>query len=119
MDSIVDSYVGKGDTHIGDGAWLGMRAMIMPGVRIGEGAIVAANSVVTRDVEPYSVVAGSPASVVKYRFNPDIIATLLALNIYDWPEEKFAALKPYLCASDIQPLVEAEARYEQKTRLGP
>ena len=95
-----------------------MRAMIMPGVRIGEGAIVAANSVVTRDVEPYSVVAGSPASVVKYRFDPDTIATLLALNIYDWPEEKFVALKPYLCASDIQRLVEAEARYEQKTRLG-
>lgn len=118
MDTIVDSYVGKGDTHIGDGAWLGMRAMIMPGVRIGEGAIVAANSVVTRDVEPYSVVAGSPASVVKYRFESDTIATLLALNIYDWPEEKFVALKPYLCASDIQRLVDAEARYEQKTRLG-
>ena len=58
MEHIEEAYIGKGDTHIGDGSWLGNRSMIMPGVSIGEGAIVAANSVVTKDVPPYSVVAG-------------------------------------------------------------
>jgi len=53
MDVIDDAYIGKGDTHIEDGVWLGMRAMVMPGVTIGEGAVVAANSVVTKDVAPY------------------------------------------------------------------
>lgn len=93
MDYIEESYVGKGDTHIGDGAWLGMRAMIMPGVTIGEGAVVAANSVVTKDVAPYSIVAGSPAKQIKYRFEPSIVEELVALNIYEWPEDKFNALK--------------------------
>lgn len=112
MDYIEEAYIGKGDTHIGDGAWLGMRAMIMPGVSIGEGAVIAANSVVTKDVEPYAVVGGSPAKLVKYRFEPAIIKELLQLNIYDWPEEKFSALKRYLCASDIQRLKDAALAYD-------
>ncbi|KMW73722.1 antibiotic acetyltransferase [Photorhabdus luminescens subsp. luminescens] len=111
MEYIEDAYVGKGDTHIHDGVWLGMRSMIMPGVTIGEGAIVAANSVVTKDVEPYSIVVGTPARLVKYRFEPHIINELLALKIYDWSEEKFNALKPYLCASDIKALKSAVRSY--------
>ena len=66
LDDIEQSYQGKGDTVIGDAAWIGMRAMIMPGVTIGEGAVIAANSVVTKDVPPYTVVAGSPAKPVKH-----------------------------------------------------
>ncbi|TDB52186.1 CatB-related O-acetyltransferase [Photorhabdus luminescens] len=111
MECIEEAYVGKGDTRIHDGVWLGMRSMIMPGVTIGEGAIVAANSVVTKDVEPYSIVAGTPAKLVKYRFEPHIINELLALKIYDWSEEKFNALKPYLCASDIKALKSAVRLY--------
>ncbi|WP_434524155.1 CatB-related O-acetyltransferase [Photorhabdus asymbiotica] len=114
MEYIEEAYVGKGNTHIHDGVWLGIRSMIMPGVTIGEGAIVAANSVVTKDVEPYSIVAGSPAKFVKYRFEPQIINELLALKIYDWSEEKFNALKPYLCASDIKALKSAEKLYLDK-----
>ena len=113
MDYIEESYVGKGDTHIGDGSWLGMRAMIMPGVTIGEGAVVAANSVVTKDVAPYSIVAGSPAKHIKYRFEPSIVEELLALSIYDWPEDKFNALKRYLCADDIHQLKQAIQDFEQ------
>ncbi|EJL6398626.1 CatB-related O-acetyltransferase [Vibrio navarrensis] len=112
MDFIEEAYVGKGDTHIGDGVWLGMRSMVMPGVNIGEGAIVAANSVVTHDVEPYSFVAGSPAKFVKYRFDKTIIDELLTLKIYDWSEEKFSALKKYLCASDIAQLKHASKHYD-------
>ncbi|WP_036770799.1 CatB-related O-acetyltransferase [Photorhabdus australis] len=114
MECIEDAYVGKGDTHIHDGVWLGIRSMIMPGVTIGEGAIVAANSVVTKDVEPYSIVAGSPAKLVKYRFALHIINELLTLKIYDWSEEKFNALKPYLCSSDINALISAVKSYVEE-----
>ena len=93
LDFIGDAYIGKGDTHVGDGSWLGMRSMIMPGVKIGEGAVIAANSVVTKDVEPYSVVAGSPAKVIKHRFDSHTISELLNMCIYDWPEEKFESFK--------------------------
>ncbi|MGF1841627.1 CatB-related O-acetyltransferase [Vibrio clamense] len=112
MDYIDEAYIGKGDTFIHDGAWLGMRSMVMPGVTIGEGAIVAANSVVTKDVAPYSVVGGTPAKLVKYRFDESIIAELLKMRIYDWPLEKFEVLKRYLCASDIQQLKSAALAYD-------
>ncbi|MGL0940594.1 CatB-related O-acetyltransferase [Vibrio vulnificus] len=112
MDYIDEAYIGKGDTFIHDGAWLGMRSMVMPGVTIGEGAIVAANSVVTKDVAPYSVVGGTPAKLVKYRFEEPIVAELLQMRIYDWPLEKFEALKRYLCASDIQQLKTAALAYD-------
>lgn len=111
MDTIEAAYVGKGDTHIGDGAWIGMRAMIMPGVNIGEGAIIAANSVVTKDVAPYCVVAGSPAKQLKTRFEPEVIAQLLQLNIYDWPTEKFQALQPYLSQGNLEVLLAQEQKY--------
>lgn len=85
-----------------------MRAMIMPGVKIGDGTIVVANSVVTKDVAPYSIVAG----LVKYRFQANVINELLALKVYNWPEEKFAPLKPYLCVSNVAKLKQAVTRYE-------
>ena len=103
-DFITESYVGKGDTILGDGCWLGMRCMIMPGVGVGEGAVVAAGAVVTKNVEPYAIVAGNPAQTVRKRFSGKVIDRLLEQRIYDWPEEKFAALKPVLCANDIDML---------------
>jgi len=112
METIEEAYVGKGDTYIGSGAWLGMRAMIMPGVTIGEGAVVAANSVVTKDVEPYSVVAGSPAKHLKYRFAPEVVEALLAMKVYQWPNEKFKALQPYLCSDDLAQLQTALNEYD-------
>lgn len=113
IEHIADAYVGKGDTIIGDGAWIGMRAFIMPGIKIGEGAVIAANSVVVKDVEPYSIVGGNPAKQINYRFAPDVIEELLSLRIYDWPEEKFKALTPYLCSSDLTMLKKALADYQQ------
>lgn len=117
MDFIEEAYVGKGDTCIGDGVWLGMRSMIMPGVTIGEGAIVAANSVVTKDVEPYSMVAGSPAKHVRYRFSKETITDLLALEIYDWPHEKIESLKRLLCSDDLEGLKKASVDYDRKHAL--
>lgn len=112
MEYIEEAYQGKGNTHLGDGCWIGMRAMIMPGVKIGEGAIIAANSVVTRDVEPYSIVGGAPAKHIKYRFPTDTVQELLRLNIYDWEEEKFNAMKRHLCSSDLVKLKEALDTYQ-------
>lgn len=116
-EAIVDAYQGKGDTVIEDGAWIGMRAIILPGIRIGEGAIVATGAVVTKDVEPYAIVAGNPAKVVKYRFEPAVVQELLALHIYDWSEEKFKAMQPYLCAADIEMLKVKSARFDEKCSL--
>ncbi|MEX9911290.1 MULTISPECIES: CatB-related O-acetyltransferase [Providencia] len=113
LEYIEEAYIGKGDTVISDGVWIGMRAFIMPGVKIGEGAVIATNSVVVKDVEPYCIVGGNPAKVIKHRFSPDIITELLALKIYDWPEEKFTALKRFICASDFVALKNASQEYDQ------
>lgn len=110
---ILDAYQGKGDTVIKDGAWIGMRAMIMPGVTIGEGAVVASGAIVTKDVAPYAIVAGNPAVPIRKRFSDAVIEALLALDVYGWPEEKFEALRPLLCANDIDALMKAVERYDQ------
>lgn len=114
MDKIDEAYQSKGDTHLGDGCWIGMRAMIMPGVSIGEGAVVAANSVITKDVEPYTIVGGSPAKTIRKRFAPKTIKRLLALRIYDWPESKFESLKDLICNDDIDALEQANFLFEQQ-----
>jgi len=106
-DKIVEAYQSKGDTHIGDGVWIGMRAMIMPGVTIGEGAVIAANAVVTKDVEAYTVVAGNPARPVRRRFDENVIRGLTALHLYDLPEDKFASLRDVLCGDDFPALKKA------------
>lgn len=110
---ILDAYQGKGDTVIKDGAWIGMRAMIMPGVTVGEGAVVASGAIVTKDVAPYAIVAGNPAVPIRKRFSDAVIEALLALDVYGWPEEKFEALRPLLCANDIDALMKAVELYDQ------
>lgn len=102
MEHIVDSYQPKGDTIIEDGVWIGMRCVIMPGVHIGEGAVIGTGSIVTKDVPAYAVVAGNPAKVIKYRF--DNAAEILALRIYDRSEEEIDQLLDVLCANDFEKL---------------
>lgn len=109
---ILEAYAGKGDTVIGDGAWIGMRAMLMPGVTIGEGAVVASGAIVTKDVAPYMIVAGNPAVPVRPRFPEPTVAALTALRIYEWDRAKFETLRPLLCADDIAALRAAAARYD-------
>jgi virginiamycin A acetyltransferase len=74
-----------GDTVVGHDVWLGYQALVLPGVTIGHGAVVAAGSVVSRDVTPYAVVAGNPARVVRMRFRDDDVARLLRAAWWDWP----------------------------------
>lgn len=70
----------KGNTIIGNDVWIGRRSVIMPGVKIGDGAIIAASAVVTKDVPPYTVVGGNPAEFIRRRFNDRLTAMLLELN---------------------------------------
>lgn len=78
----------KGDIVIGSNVWLGRECVIMPGVKIGDGAIVAAYSVVTKDVEPYSVVGGNPAHFIKKRFDDELISLLLQWKWWDLEGDK-------------------------------
>lgn len=114
VEVIGDAYIGKGDTIIQDGAWIGMRAMIMPGVTIGEGAIIASGAIVTKSVAPYTIVAGNPAKPIKQRFPETTVERLLALGIYQWDKQKFDALRAQICADDIDALVKASTDYDSQ-----
>ena len=92
----------KGDTVVGNDVWLGRECVIMPGVTIGDGAIVAAYSVVTRDVEPYAVVGGNPARFIKKRFSQELTGLLLRLRWWDFPPEKLADFLPVLCDENLE-----------------
>lgn len=78
----------RGDTVIGNDVWIGTEAMVMPGIRIGDGAIVAARSVVASDVAPYAIVGGNPAREIRRRFDDSTVARLLAVAWWNWPAEK-------------------------------
>lgn len=92
----------KGDIVVGNDVWIGMNALVVSGVTIGDGAIVAAGSVVVGDVPPYAVVGGNPARVLKYRFTEDQIARLLALAWWDWPDERVVEHVDLLSGDDIE-----------------
>jgi virginiamycin A acetyltransferase len=94
----------RGDTVIGPDVWIGTEAMILPGVTIGAGAIVAARAVVTADVPPYSVVGGNPARVLRTRFDADTVARLMAVAWWDWPRDKLARNLDAVRGADIAAL---------------
>ena len=78
----------KGDIVIGNDVWIGYEAVVMAGVTIGDGAIIGARAVVTKDVPPYTIVGGVPAREIRRRFSDDVIARLLELKWWDWPAEQ-------------------------------
>ncbi|WP_419869060.1 CatB-related O-acetyltransferase [Chryseobacterium sp. CT-SW4] len=83
----IDSY-SKGDIIVGNDVWIGAHNIILSGVSIGDGAVIAANSVVTKDVPPYAIVGGSPAKIIRYRFSEEIIEKLLEIKWWNWDIEK-------------------------------
>ncbi len=101
------SWPNKGDTTVGHDVWLGYGALIMPGITIGNGAIIASASVVTRDVPAYAVVGGNPARVLRRRFDDATIARLEALRWWDWDARKIARNVAALCSSDVDALERA------------
>lgn len=92
----------KGDIVIGNDVWIGRESVIMPGVKIGDGAIIAAYSIVTKDVEPYSVVGGNPAKFIKKRFNDELIDLLLQFKWWDLKPDELVNILPLLCDFDLE-----------------
>ena len=82
------NYPSKGNIVVGNDVWIGYNATIMAGITIGDGAIIGTNSVVTKDVEPYAIVGGNPAKLIKKRFSDDEIKDLLEIKWWDWEIEK-------------------------------
>jgi acetyltransferase-like isoleucine patch superfamily enzyme len=91
----------KGDVIIGNDVWIGREALILSGVTIGNGAVVAARSVVAEDVAPYSIIAGNPAQFIRFRFNKSIIEELQKIAWWNWPLSKIEEAWPLLLSSDI------------------
>ncbi|WP_448187559.1 CatB-related O-acetyltransferase [Azospirillum sp. sgz301742] len=94
----------RGDTVVGNDVWIGWDAVIMPGVSIGHGAIVAARAVVTRDVAPYSVVAGNPAVEVRRRFDDATVTALLEVAWWDWPTDRIQRNLAAITGTDLDAL---------------
>lgn len=92
----------KGDTVIGNDVWIGRESVIMPGVKIGDGAIIAAYSVVTKDVEPYSLSGGNPARFIKKRFDDELTDLLLELKWWNFAPESLTEILPMLCSPDLE-----------------
>lgn len=92
------------DTVVGHDVWIGQNAAIMPGVQIGAGAIVAAASVVARDVPPYAVVGGNPAAIIRMRYPSKIVSELLEIAWWDWPIDKIEANLSALSSGDMAAL---------------
>lgn len=103
------NFPNRGDTRIGNDVWLGYQSTVMPGITIGDGAVVAAHSVVAADVPPYAIVAGNPAKVVRRRFSEEDAARLQAVAWWDWPIDRITAHLPLIGGGDIAAL-EAVAR---------
>jgi len=92
------------DTTVGNDVWIGYGAIVMPGVTIGDGAIVAAGAVVTRDVAPYTIVGGNPAVPLRQRFSNEIVADLMAIRWWDWPIDRIEASLAAIEGGDIEAL---------------
>ena len=91
----------KGDTIVGNDVWIGMNSIILPGITIGNGAIIGACSVVTHDVPAYTIVAGNPAKEVKKRFSQEIITKLQEIEWWNWPPEIISTNFKHISSSDI------------------
>lgn len=94
----------KGDTVIGNDVWIGYDALIMPGVKIGNGTIVSSRSVVVGDLPAYTVVGGNPAKPIKQRFSPDVIDVLESLAWWNWPIEKITQHLRVIVSGDVAAL---------------
>lgn len=88
IGDVTSAWDHKGDIVIGNDVWIGYEAVVMAGVTIGDGAIIGARAVVTKDVPPYTIVGGVPARKIRRRFSDDVIAQLLELKWWDWPAEQ-------------------------------
>lgn len=98
----------KGDTIIGNDVWIGTNVTIMPGIKVGDGAIIASNATVVKDVAPYSITGGNPAAEIRKRFTDEQIEILLEIQWWNWPEEKITEHLHLLVSNDIAALAKVK-----------
>lgn len=109
--NIFDNFDGSGhprtngDIVIGNDVWICTNVTIMSGVKIGDGAVIAYNSHVVKDVEPYTIVGGNPAKFIKFRFGPEQRDKLLKIKWWNWTDEKINKYTPMLCTNDIDKFI--------------
>ena len=101
---VTEAWDNKGDIVIGNDVWIGYEAVIMAGVHIGDGAIIASRAVVTKDVPPYTIVGGTPAKEIRPRFDRETILRLQSLRWWDWEVEKIRQALPAIMKGDIEGL---------------
>ncbi|OKL42474.1 type B chloramphenicol O-acetyltransferase [Pseudovibrio exalbescens] len=99
-----DGFRRAGDTVLGNDVWVGSEAMIMPGVTIGDGAVIASRAVVTKDVQAYQIVGSNPAKPIGFRFSAPEIAQLLEMQWWNWPDEHLKECMPLFSSSDVNAL---------------
>jgi chloramphenicol O-acetyltransferase type B len=99
-----NGYRPAGNTVIGNDVWIGSEAVIMPGVKVGDGAIIGTRALVTRDVEPYAIVGGNPAKTIRSRFEDRDTALLLQMKWWDWTDDRLQAAMPILTSGDVEAL---------------
>ena len=103
--NVVSAWDNKGDIIIGNDVWIGYEAVIMAGVHIGDGAVIAARAVVTKDVPPYTIVGGTPARKIRMRFEEETIAKLQQIQWWNWPVEKIRRSLPYIMEGTVDRLI--------------
>lgn len=103
--NITTAWDNKGDIVIGNDVWIGYEAVIMAGAHIGDGAIIAARAVVTKDVPPYTIVGGTPAKEIRKRFDAEVIQQLLMLKWWDWSTDEIRQCLPYIMEGKINELL--------------
>lgn len=99
-----NGFQAAGDTVIGNDVWIGSEAVIMPGVRVGHGAVVGTRALVARDVEPYTIVGGNPAKPIRKRFDEARIAMLMEMQWWDWTDAQLQPAMPLLTSGDVEAL---------------
>lgn len=104
MKNVADAWDNKGDIVVGNDVWIGYEAVVLAGVTIGDGAIVGARAVVTRDVPPYTIVGGVPAKPIRKRFSEEIISSLLKIKWWGWTRERIAQNLNAIQSGDINRL---------------
>jgi virginiamycin A acetyltransferase len=112
------SYPSKGNTTVGNDVWIGYRATILPGVTIGDGAIISAYAVVTRDVAPYTIVGGNPATVIRARFDPVTTAQLLAVAWWHWPIDRITRYAALLTGDPVAFLAAVQQEQSAPEQIG-
>ena len=99
-----NGYLPAGDTIIGNDVWIGSEAIIMPGITIGDGAVIGTRAVVTRNVEPYTIIGGNPAKLIRKRFDDRDISLLLDMRWWDWPDDRLSSAMQIMTSGDVQAL---------------